>query len=107
MSLDITLSRLAPCEVYSSNITHNLGKMADAAGIYMHLWRPEEIGISTAGQLVDPLKAGLALMRSDPDRFRAFDAPNGWGKYEHFIQFVLELLVACESNPDASVSVSR
>lgn len=30
---------------YHANITHNLGKMAEAAGIYHALWRPDEIGI--------------------------------------------------------------
>ena len=107
MSLDVTLTRLAPCEVYSANITHNLGKMANAAGIYMHLWHPDEIGVTQARQLIDPLKAGLSLMRSDPERFKAFDAPNGWGKYEHFLPFVAGLLAACEANPDATITVSR
>ena len=41
--------------VYSANITHNLTKMADEAGIYECLWRPEEIGITKAGQLIEPL----------------------------------------------------
>jgi signal transduction histidine kinase len=31
--------------LFVSNITHNLNIMADKAGIYQHLWRPEEIGI--------------------------------------------------------------
>ena len=35
-------------EVYSANITHNLGGMADEAGIYEALWRPEEVGIAKA-----------------------------------------------------------
>ena len=37
-----------PEGAYSANITHNLGKMAEEAGIYKHLWRPEEIGITKA-----------------------------------------------------------
>lgn len=107
MSLDVTLTRLAPQEVYWRNITHNLGKMADAAGIYKHLWRPDEIGVTHARQLIEPLKAGLALLKSDPERFRAFDAPNGWGRYENFVEFVRDYLAACEANPDATVTVSR
>ena len=35
-------------EVYSANITHNLNTMADEAGIYKHLWRPDEIKITKA-----------------------------------------------------------
>jgi hypothetical protein len=29
--------------VFSQNITHNLGKMADAVGVYEACWRPEEL----------------------------------------------------------------
>src|SRR6266496_3980933 len=47
------------CELYWRNITHNLNTMADAAGIYKHLWRPEELGITKAGELIAPLAAGL------------------------------------------------
>lgn len=107
MSLDVYLIAMAPTTVHSANITHNLTKMADAAGIYKHLWRPEELGITKARELIEPLRAGLELLRSDPPRFRQFDAPNGWGRYEHFVEFVAEYLAACEKNPTATVEVSR
>lgn len=93
--------------VYSANITHNLGRMADAAGIYKHLWRPDEIGISKASQLIEPLRAGLELLRSDPKRFEQYNASNGWGLYKHFVPWVSSYLSACEEYPDADVSVSR
>ena len=92
--------------IFSLNITHNLRTMAIEAGIYEHLWRPEEIGIERASQLVGPLREGLELLRSDPARFEAFNSPNGWGMYEHFVPFVAEYLAACEAFPDALVSVS-
>lgn len=107
MSLDVYLTAVRPTTVYDANITHNLGPMAEEAGIYKHLWRPEELGIKTAGELIEPLAAGLALLQSDPDRFKAFDAPNGWGLYEHFVPFVEKYLDACRGNPDATVEVSR
>lgn len=93
--------------VYDSNITHNLTAMASAAGIYKHLWRPEEIGITTAVQLIEPLREGLAKLKADPQKYETFNAPNGWGMYEHFVPFVEQYLAACEEYPDASVSVSR
>jgi hypothetical protein len=93
--------------VYSANITHNLNKMADAASIYMHLWRPEEIGITKAAQLVIPLREGITRLNAEPVKFRQYNAPNGWGLYEHFVPFVEQYLAACEKNPDADVSVSR
>jgi len=93
--------------LYSSNITHNLVKMADAAGIYQHLWRPEELKIRKAVDLIEPLRKGLAAMKADPEKFRAFNAPNGWGLYEHFVPWVEEYLRACEEHPEAEITVSR
>ena len=107
MSLDVYLTELRPSEVYSANITHNLATMAEEAGIYRALWRPEEIGIKTAAELVPLLEAGLVLLRADPDRFKKHDAPNGWGLYEHFVPFVERYLEACRASPGAEVSVSR
>lgn len=95
-----------PC-LYSANITHNLGKMAAEAGIYQHLWRPEELGIKTAGELVKPLTDGIELLESDPARFEKFNAPNGWGLYKHFVPFVREYLEACREHPNAEVYASR
>jgi len=123
MSLDVYLTlqdKPRPCphcggtgtvsgvqEVYSANITHNLNRMAEETGIYEHLWRPEEIGITKAAQLIEPLRAGLKLLESDPVRFEKFNSPNGWGLYEHFVPFVRNYLRACEENPDSIVRVSR
>lgn len=107
MSLDVSLYVVQPVEVFTANITHNLGAMAREAGIYKHLWRPDEIDIKTAGELIEPLKAGLALLRSDEARFSAFDAQNGWGRWKHLVAFVEDYLAACESNPDAEVRVCR
>lgn len=105
MSLDISLR--ATITIFELNITHNLGDMADAAGIYMHLWRPDEIGITTAGQLCAPLRAGLDELRANPDKYRAYNPANGWGTYEGFVESVARYLAACERNPDATIEVSR
>lgn len=102
-----THTRKTRDEFYSANITHNLGGMAAEAGIYDALWRPDEIGITKAAQLIEPLRAGVALLKSDPPRFEKHNAANGWGLYEHFVPFVEAYLHACEENPDAFVSVSR
>ena len=107
MSLDVYLTAVRPTTLFDQNITHNLGKMAREAGVYEAMWRPEELGIKTAAQLISPLRAGLERLRADPEGFRKFDAPNGWGRYEHLLEFVEKYLSACEQNPDAEVSVSR
>jgi hypothetical protein len=107
MSLDVYLKEVRMTTIYECNITHNLNDMADEAGIYMHLWRPGEIGITKAFQLIEPLDNGLKLLKSDPARFKNFDSPNGWGKYKNLVEFVSEYLATCKENPDAEVSVRR
>ena len=107
MSLDVSLTVVRSTMVFDANNTHNLGRMADEADIYRALWRPEEIGITKASQLVGPLTIGLALMKADPPRFEKHNAPNGWGLYEHFVPWIEAYLAACVEHPDADVSVSR
>ena len=93
--------------VYSANITHNLNSMAEEAGIYRYLWRPGETGVELAAQLIEPLEVGIALLESDPERFKALNPSNGWGTYEGLVAFVGNYLEACRQYPTASVSVSR
>ena len=94
-------------KLYESNITHNLNTMAEAAGIYYALWRPEAVGYKKARQLIDPLTIGLNLLKSDPERFKIFNAKNGWGAYKDLVLFVEKYLSACEQHPDADVVASR
>ena len=107
MSLDVYLTEIKPIEVYSANITHNLHAMAEEAGLYKLIWRPDEVGILKADQLILALRAGLSLLKNDPARFQKFNPPNGWGTYEGFVCFVEQYLKACEEHPNADVRVSR
>jgi hypothetical protein len=107
VSLNVYLEAVRHTTVYERNITHNLNKMAGEAGIYECLWRPDEIGVTKAAQLIEPLRAGLAKLIAEPDRFRAFNPANGWGTYEGLVDFVQEYLSSCEENHDADVRVSR
>lgn len=107
MSLDFYLTEVRPTTVASFNITHNLNRMAEAAGIYKCLWRPDENGISKAHQVIEPLAAGLAELLANPSKYKAYDAENGWGTYENFVDFVKDVLSACIENPNADVEVSR
>jgi len=69
MSLDVYLTVTKPTLVFEGNITHNLGAMAREAGIYEALWRPEEINVTTAEQLIEPLTVGLEKLKADPREF--------------------------------------
>lgn len=115
MSLDIALTiavntggtKAHRVVLYDANITHNLNRMAEEAGLYGCLWRPEENGITKAGQLIEPLTRGLEMMRADRARFEAYNASNGWGLYEDFVPWLEQLLAACKAHPMATVEASR
>lgn len=111
MSLDVSLyidtGGDDPHCVFDANITHNLNTMANQAGIYKHLWRPEELGIVFAGELISPLRIALKILNDDPSRFKAFNPDNGWGDYDCFVALVKEYLEACVYNPKCFIHVSR
>ena len=93
--------------IHDQNITHNLGEMAEAAGIYYILWHPKDNGITTAAQLIDPLHKAITDMRARPEYYKQFNSPNGWGIYEDFITWLDELLNACQKYPKALISIGR
>ena len=110
MSLDVYLNAETGGDLvtaFEANITHNLNSMAGAAGIYECMWRPEEVGITTARDLIKPLADGLAWLRANPRLARKHNPENGWGDYEGLVEFVSEYLAACRRYPDTTVSVSR
>lgn len=94
-------------ELYQANITHNLNSMAQFLGIYHHVWRPEEIEIEKASQLIEPLKKAIEYMRENPAKCMEYDASNGWGTYDNFLPWLNRYLQACIDYPDARVVVSR
>ena len=91
-------------ELYSTNITHNLNKMAEEAGIYKCLWRPNELWETpTADKVIPILEDGLEKLKSNPEHYKKFNASNDWGTYKDFVPFVEEVLNACKKHPKATV----
>lgn len=99
MSLDISVGP------HWQNITHNLYPMAKAAGFGHLLWG--DVPVKNAAALADAVEVGLDRMRTDPAKFKAMDAPNGWGTYEQFVPWLEQLAEACRRHPDAEVECSR
>jgi hypothetical protein len=97
---------------YQNNITHNLATMAAAVivekeTLYKYLWRPDEIDITTANQLIVPLTIGLNELKANPDKYKKFNPGNGWGTYEGLVKFVEEYLAACIEYSDSIIEISR
>ena len=113
MSLDVTLvsKKCQECgrsdEVYWGNITHNLAGMADAANIYKPLWRPEEIDITTAHELIPILESGLYKLKHDRSELIKLNPENGWGSYDGLVEFVMKYLNACREYPQATIKTCR
>jgi len=113
--------------VFDWNITHNLGEMAAAAGLYEALWRPyrlrewygipegdrdaeyafEANQVILANELIEFLRQGLHRLKSDPEKYRKLNPENGWGDYEGLVEFASKYLDACYEYPDAVVETSR
>lgn len=107
MGLSISFEAVRTVQVFNSTTTHNLVPMAEAAGVYDCLWRPEECGVKTAEDLIVPLRRAIQEIRRDPARFSKLDAANGWGTREQFLAFLADVLAAAKDHPDATVSASR
>lgn len=107
MSLDLRIWVPQEVDVCEMNITHNLNVMAERAGIYKHVWRPEEIGITEAGQLIEPLQKAIADMRANPAVYKAVEPTNGWGTYTNFVLWLERLLRVCQEYPEGRVEASR
>ena len=106
MSLDVSLY-YKDHEIFSKNITHNLGQMANKAGCYYALWRPEEIGIKKAKRLIIPLEKSLLELKNNPEKYKEYNPKNGWGSYEGLIDFIIEYLEYCKKYPACKVYTSR
>lgn len=92
--------------LYEDNITHNLTRMAKAAGIYKYIWRPEENNIKYAGDLIEYLEEGYCKLINNPDFYREFEPANNWGSFEGLLNFVMGYLGACKKHPLAKIYAS-
>lgn len=109
MDIDVGAEELHRVYLYELNITHNLNKMAVACGLYDFMWDAEyTIGKEgTAQDLVKGLTAGVEDLKNNPDKYKKYNASNGWGVYEDLLRISEEFLDACKCYPKAKISVSR
>jgi hypothetical protein len=108
MSLDVYLK--CPCcktQLFSKDITHNLVAMAEAAKIYEPLWRPKEIHVQTANELIPFLERGIKYLIEHETELTTYNPVNGWGNYLVLLDFCKEYLKACQEDPDAIIEVTR
>jgi hypothetical protein len=107
MSLDVSLVDENECEVFSANITHNLNTMANKCDLYKALWRPEEIYVRHAADLIEYLDRGIQKLVQNPSHYSTFNASNGWGTYDNFLPWCCRYLEACRKYPNSHINISR
>ena len=120
-------------DLFERNITHNLNKMAKECNLYSALWRPwrlhtdfknKWINLKTdrfgnnseyrfasitkmySYDIVEYVKDGLIKLKEDPEYFKTFNAPNGYGTYDNFVKFVEDCYKALLDYPNALVYTS-
>ena len=90
MSLDIELYYLVDTEqespenhvVWHGNITHNLNVMAEKAGIYMEVWRPDEA--MRAFDIVSALGKAIKDLQARPSYYRKYNPKIIGVRMRHF-----------------------
>ena len=116
MSLDFDLYRTGKYDdndetfnqcVFSWNVTHNLGEMARACGVYNAMWRPEESGFKNAEDVIEELEKGLQELKSKPTYYKKFNPSNGWGSYDGFCESICKIIEACKENPKAKIETCK
>jgi DNA repair exonuclease SbcCD ATPase subunit len=109
-AIDEELERLEDdyedAKLTSLNVTHNLNKMAEVVGLYKILWYPEEVGITSASQMIEPLEKAIKELEANPEKYKAYNPPNGWGDYGIFVSFCRSMLSTCRENPDAVIEAA-
>jgi hypothetical protein len=113
MSLDVYFTKMMPTEVFSRNITHNLGEMSrqvvlkNGKTLYDVLWRADEHGFKTGGDIADLLLEGYNILCKNPTKFKEFNPSNGWGNYEGLCNFVHDYYKGCLEFADLEFRISR
>ena len=87
---------------YSGNATHNLRPMWAAAGCEDQFYEWEG---RKADEALPFLRAGVAAMEADPDKFRALNPPNGLGDYDGALEWLWRAVAACVKHPNAVIHI--
>lgn len=85
-----------------NNMTSNLSAMWTKAGAPL-----KDFHERPAYECLPKLQQALDNLRNDPCNYQQLNPPNGWGTYEHCIEYLERILAACARDPFATVTVCR
>ena len=96
-------------EVWSGNITHNLGAwrgtgmaqhvpLQSGLTLYDILWRPDEHNYDyLTSDYISEVKEGLQYLQNHPEELKIYNPSNGWGNYDVLLNFVGNLYNAIKN----------
>ena len=90
--------------VHSQNITHNLNKLWKALDCYDELYNSEG---KKAIEVLPKLEKAYKEVSENEENYQEYNSPNGWGMVEHATPWLKELILAIQSNPDATIKISK
>lgn len=102
---EVSIQEYETNEFWHGNITHNLAEMADECfpdleSLYTLLWRDKEP--TNIVIYVYQLFACLFELQNNPETYKQFNPPNGWGTYEQLVEFVRSFIHALVDMPPGS-----
>lgn len=100
MSYDVSLYNDDE-EVWDWNYTSNCAPMWRAAGADLATFHERR-----ASECIPSLGDALVELIKNPAKYDAMNPPNGWGSRASLLIALTEMLVACETSPDAIVHVT-
>jgi hypothetical protein len=95
--------------VFNINITHNLNAIANKAGVYDCLWRPEEFNIRKASDIQEKVHSAIVELEENGDAYAYIELTpkNKWGTIDGFIKQLKLIYKACVEYPNAKLSAHR
>ena len=91
--------------LWDGNITSNLARMANEAGVYESLWNPNID--RQAKDLIPELEKSLKELKDNPTYYKKFNPSNGWGSYDGLVEFVTSFLEACHNYGLARIEIYK
>ena len=104
MSIDFSLSQIQKTVVFDTNMTHNVSVFWRTAGCYDAIYNSDGM---KASEVVPFLKRGYDTMVASPDTYRSMNPKNGWGNYDICIEWLGEIITACDQYPNSIISISK
>jgi hypothetical protein len=84
----------------AGNLTFNLSKMMTAANVH-----PDILKGKTGKEIIPILRKAWSELIKDPDKFKRYNPPNGWGSYEGLLTWLKETVETAEEHLDAKFAV--